>query len=187
MRYNDPNMQECTPEIITEAAKKANLDNHIMSCSEDPAFLLSNKETGNSFMASSWSLYPTQHNWHANIMRYKELTSRYLNHGDFKSIPGMYINTENMSSQELLDSLMEYVQEIGFPCVIKPNTGSGSKNINIIKDKEELTSSLPHIKGVIHDLLIQKHIKQDEYRVFIHKGEILYLYKKEFKILQLSN
>ena len=172
-------MQECTPEIIIQSAKKAGLCVHQISPS-NPAFLVSNPESRKSFVAAPWSIYPTVQNWHASIMRYKELSSHYLTHGGFNSIPGHFIDTAQMTQESLHTKLMEYISIIGFPCVIKPNMGSMSRNVYIIKDQKQLQSNISNIHSNIDHLLIQKYIKQDEYRVFIHNGQILYLYKKQF-------
>ncbi len=172
-------MQECTPEIIRQAAKRARLTVTRFT-PHNEAYLISEPLSQKSFMASSWSLYPGQRNWHAGIMRHKELSSHFLQNAGFTTISGQYIHTAEFTIQELELKILEYIKETGFPVVIKPNTGSLSRNIYIIHTKDELSKKISEVKENITELLVQKYINQNEYRIFIYKGEILYLYKKQF-------
>ena len=56
------------------------------------------------------------------------------------------------------DSLKDYIKDIGFPLVVKPRVGGGSKNVFIVKDEIELECAL----GKIADPVIQEYIDQDD-------------------------
>ena len=172
-------MQECTPEIIIRSAKRAGLTITKFT-PHNEAFLISNPSNGKSFVASPWSIYPTQRSWHAGVMKYKELSSHLLERAGFTTIQGKYLYTPDFDNTGLFDEIMAYSREIGFPLVIKPNTGSSSRNVAIIRDEKSLMEHIPSIKEHITDLLIQKYIQQREYRVFIYKGELVYVYEKQF-------
>jgi len=173
-------MSEHTPKIILQAAKEAGLISRQITPDVN-AYHISSNNTGKTFIAAEWIMYPNQQQWQAGLMKYKELSTKFLDNGDFVTIPGKFFYTESYTPQNLLISLQDYVdQGIGFPCVIKPNNGSQSRNIYIIDSPEELSNKIEEIHQNIPELLIQKYIDSKEYRVFIYKGSVKFLYKKSF-------
>jgi len=173
-------MQECTPEIITKSAERARFDYKQISKNVQ-AFIISNPQNKKSFIAAPWMIYPNQQQWHAGIMKYKDLSAHFLGQNNFKIIPGNFLYTDEYDGSELYKRLLDSIEVIGgFPCVIKPNNGSTSKFVYIIQNEIDLNSHIIEIKENIPELLVQKYIQEDEYRLFIYLGKILFLYKKTF-------
>lgn len=142
------------------------------------AYVISDKLTGKSFVCSAWSLYPTQTHWHFSLMKYKDMCSRFLSQQGFVTISGQFFSSYN--SNNLFEEISKYIQEsLQYPIVIKPNDRSLNKGVSLIHNDEELMCYLNSNEREFPDLLVQQYIRDaKEYRIFIHKGQIKYLYEK---------
>ena len=59
---------------------------------------------------------------------------------------------------------LAFTEKVGFPVVIKPPAGSGSRNTNLIRNAEELKAHLAEYKiSETHPLLLEAFVKGDEY------------------------
>lgn len=72
--------------------------------------------------------------------------------------------------------IVNYVQEIGFPVVLKPTKGfQGNGVITNITNLEFLKDSIMHVREELgyHDVMIEEHIEGEEYRVFVIEDEVI--------------
>ena len=174
-------MSEHTPIIISEAAKMAGYQSKQIH-PDVSSFIIQDPAGGNSFVASDWNMYPNQQSWHDSIMRYKNLSTHYLSHGNFMTIPGFFYYTDHFSPEQLLEKIHTDVSErFDYPIVLKPNNGSRSKHVYFAKSHEELSRKIVHIQPKIPEMLVQSFVDQDEYRIFIYKGEIQFMYQKRYQ------
>ncbi|SES20338.1 ATP-grasp domain-containing protein [Salipaludibacillus aurantiacus] len=74
------------------------------------------------------------------------------------------------------DDIVSEAGTIGFPLVLKPTNGSGGKGVIVnITSEEELRRGLAYVRQQLHfkDVIIEKFVKGEEYRVFVLEGQVL--------------
>lgn len=72
--------------------------------------------------------------------------------------------------------IIQYVEELGFPVVLKPTSGyQGIGVVANIQDIEHLKNSLVYVREELGygDVLIEQHIPGDEYRVFVVEDKVI--------------
>jgi carbamoyl-phosphate synthase large subunit len=81
-------------------------------------------------------------------------------HDKWKTFLFLKENNFNYPESVLKDDaqIKELIKKVGFPLVVKPRIGGGSKNVFIVKDEEELQYALKKVPNPI----IQAHISSDE-------------------------
>lgn len=161
-------MHEKTPEIIEKSLKQAGLSFYRPQ-PVIPAYLATTA-LGGHFLTSPWSLYPITKQHSAGLFKYKELTYQFLRKNECRAVETHFVHDisfKNLSSF------------FGLPFVIKQNDGSGSKNVFVIKDEDAFADISDRLESV-GQLCVQPFIEMSEYRVFIIRGEIKFVYKKKF-------
>ncbi|MDX7989236.1 ATP-grasp domain-containing protein [Xenorhabdus sp. 12] len=59
-----------------------------------------------------------------------------------------------------------FIEEYGYPCVIKPNDGRGSQGVVVVKNDSELNNYLSQLTPLhYHNLLIEKFIEGEPYQI----------------------
>lgn len=71
------------------------------------------------------------------------------------------------------DLKLEELDKIGFPLVVKPNSGGSSVGVKIVNDKNELISMLETVFEWDSEVVIEKYIKGDEITCSIFDGQQL--------------
>jgi carbamoyl-phosphate synthase large subunit len=84
------------------------------------------------------------------ICRNKFKTFRFLKENNLNYIPSC-----------LADESNEFVKENGFPVIVKPCEGFGSKFLNIVQNENELSYAISIIENYGWKPLIQKYLKDD--------------------------
>ena len=84
------------------------------------------------------------------ICRNKYDTYKFLKQNNLNYVPSSLENNRE-----------EFVKEYGFPIIVKPCEGFGSKFLNVVNNKEELSYAISSIKNYGWNPLIQKYLKDD--------------------------
>lgn len=71
-----------------------------------------------------------------------------------------------------------YAEEIGYPVIVKPNSGAQGKGVSKVTtaDKLEAATSLASQRDDL--FLIQKHVKGSEYRICVLDEEVVLIYRR---------
>lgn len=73
-----------------------------------------------------------------------------------------------------LDALnMDEIDRIGYPLVVKPNSGGSSVGVKIVYDKKTLKSAIADVFEWDSEVIIEQYIKGDEITCSILNGELL--------------
>ena len=56
-------------------------------------------------------------------------------------------------------------QHVGFPCVVKPRQGRGSRDVAIVNSEEELRAHVVHCRRPPEDFIVQERLQGQEYTV----------------------
>lgn len=84
------------------------------------------------------------------------------------------INTANWLSIRNLDEIdYEYIDNMGYPVVVKPNSGGSSVATNIIKKKEDIFEAVKLAFKYDKEVIVEKYIKGDEITCCMLEGEMI--------------
>ncbi|WDC84395.1 D-alanine--D-alanine ligase [Caloramator sp. mosi_1] len=95
----------------------------------------------------------------------KDMTKRILKFGG--------LNTADWIIANSLDFDMEKVNKMGYPLVVKPNSGGSSVATTIVKNDEELTEAVKEALKFDTEVMIEEYIKGDEITCPILDGKML--------------
>ncbi|ENQ3077003.1 D-alanine--D-alanine ligase [Bacillus multifaciens] len=79
-----------------------------------------------------------------------------------------WIHISNMEELQF-----DEIDKMGYPLVVKPNSGGSSVGVKIVYDKESLLSSLEDVFKWDSEILIEKYIKGEEITCSILNGKLL--------------
>ena len=79
-----------------------------------------------------------------------------------------WIHLSNMEDLQL-----DEIDRMGYPLVVKPNSGGSSVGVKIVYDKDSLLSSLEDVFKWDSEIVIEKYIKGDEITCSILDGKLL--------------
>lgn len=80
-------------------------------------------------------------------------------------------NWIQLSSLEELP--LSEIEKMGYPLVVKPNSGGSSVGVKIVHDQESLLSSLSEVLKWDYEVVIEQHIKGEEITCSVLNGELL--------------
>ncbi|MEI2405019.1 D-alanine--D-alanine ligase [Niallia taxi] len=80
-------------------------------------------------------------------------------------------NWIQLSSLEELP--LSEIVKMGYPLVVKPNSGGSSVGVKIVHDQESLLSSLSEVLKWDYEVVIEQHIKGEEITCSVLNGELL--------------
>lgn len=80
-------------------------------------------------------------------------------------------NWIQLSSLEELP--LSEIEKMGYPLVVKPNTGGSSVGVKIVYDQETLLSSISEVFKWDNEVVIEQHIKGEEITCSVLNGELL--------------
>jgi D-alanine-D-alanine ligase len=79
-----------------------------------------------------------------------------------------WIHLSNMEELQL-----EEIEKMGYPLVVKPNSGGSSVGVKLVYDKDSLLSSLEDVLKWDSEIVIEKYIKGEEITCSILDGKLL--------------
>lgn len=80
-------------------------------------------------------------------------------------------NWIQLSSLEELP--LSEIEKMGYPLVVKPNSGGSSVGVKIVYDQETLLSSISEVFKWDHEVVIEQHINGEEITCSVLNGELL--------------
>lgn len=102
----------------------------------------------------------------------KALTYKLLERGDFPIAKSLYVRKENF--EKILENII-----LPFPVIIKPLDGAHGNGVHMnIVSNEELYTKLDSSFAEYGNMIIQRQISGDEFRVMVFDDTILIAYKR---------
>lgn len=102
----------------------------------------------------------------SSICMDKDMTKKVLKSAEIKTAKWICVRTAGEIDYEYLD-------EIGYPLVVKPNSGGSSVATNIVKKKEEIEAAVNLALKYDEEVMIEEYIKGDEITCCILDGKTL--------------
>jgi D-alanine-D-alanine ligase len=102
----------------------------------------------------------------SSICMDKDMTKKVLKSAD--------INTAHWISVRSIEEIdYDYIDKIGYPVFVKPNSGGSSVATNLIKKKEDIEAAVKLALEYDNEVMIEKYIKGDEITCCILDGKVL--------------
>lgn len=123
----------------------------------------------------------------SRIARDKHYTAFFLEKAGYPVIPG-----KTFFSQEVTDRLTNtkwqfdrgmsaasaYAQELGYPVIVKPNSGAEGARVSLVHDEAQLRAALEDIFTKHEVALVQERVSGKDYRVLVFDGEVVAAYER---------
>ncbi|MBU2220685.1 cyanophycin synthetase [Patescibacteria group bacterium] len=118
----------------------------------------------------------------SEIAKDKDYASFFLEKGGFPTPTGKAFFSKKWSeaihSEQNIDAAYAYAVSLGFPVVVKPNSGSQGTLVSVVHTKKEFYSALKEIFKADRVALVQKRIAGRDYRVVVLDGKIISAYER---------
>lgn len=96
----------------------------------------------------------------------KKQTKRILKAEGIRVAKDIKINLKNKNSS------IEELEALGYPMVVKPNTGGSSIGVSIVRNKEELQKSILEALKYSTEILVEEYLEGEEYTIPVLNGEV---------------
>jgi D-alanine-D-alanine ligase-like ATP-grasp enzyme len=83
-----------------------------------------------------------------------------------------------IESDRDMNAAYRYAQEIGFPVIVKPNSGSQGTNVSTARNKRELYRALRAVFKHDRIALVQEKISGNDYRIVVLDEKIISVYQR---------
>lgn len=85
---------------------------------------------------------------------------------------------KNFKKGSNIEKIISFANDIGYPVILKTNISMSKKiNSNVIKTEKELIETLSNEK-INSDILVEKYITGENYRIYVLDGQIISVIKK---------
>ena len=101
----------------------------------------------------------------------KALTKEYLSKAEVTIAEGKVFDKKATD-----EDIIHYVEEIGYPVVIKPVRGAGGRGVIAdIRDKISFLQALKYVKNELghEQIIVEKHIEGEDYRVYVVGDKVI--------------
>src|SRR5699024_6255976 len=106
-----------------------------------------------------------------DLTKNKQSAKEYLINGNVPTPLGKDFNKD---IQDI--NVIEYAEDIGFPVVVKPLSGTGGKGVIAnIKDKKDLEEALNYVRVKLNSphIILEKYFKGEDYRLYVLGDKIV--------------
>lgn len=118
----------------------------------------------------------------SEISKDKDFATFFLKQGGFPIPAGkpFFSNSwsEAISSTQNIDAAYAYACSLGFPVIVKPNSGSQGTLVTLVHTKKEFYAAMREIYKVDRVALVQKRIVGKDYRVVVLDGNVISAYER---------
>jgi len=83
-----------------------------------------------------------------------------------------------IGSARKINQAYRYAEKIGFPVIVKPNSGSQGSNVSLVHSKSEFYGALRSIFKRDRIALVQRQVSGNDYRIVVLDGNIISAYQR---------
>ncbi len=118
----------------------------------------------------------------SEISKDKDYASFFMKKMGYPTITGKSFFSANWSrvikSSRNIQAAYLYAKKIGFPVMVKPNSGSQGANVTLVDNKQEFYSALQKIFITDNIALVQKIVTGKDYRIVVLDKKIISVYQR---------
>lgn len=118
----------------------------------------------------------------SDIAKDKGFAKFFLNHMGYRTVPGKTFFSskwsEAIKSDKNIDAALAYAQEIGFPLIVKPNSGSQGRGVARVENEQEFLRAMNVVFEMDRVAIVEKLVSGKDYRVVVLDGKIISAYER---------
>ncbi len=84
----------------------------------------------------------------------------------------------SIGSKQDTKAALKYAQRIGYPLVVKPNSGSQGYGVSFVHNEKELRYALTYVFKADKMALVQKPVRGRDYRIVVLDGKVISAYER---------
>lgn len=118
----------------------------------------------------------------SEVAQDKGYSDFFMGHMGYPVIPGkvFYSNSwaKAIGSKDDVNEGFLYAQKLGFPLIVKPNTGSQGVGVTLVHDKDEFYKAMDFIFSQYRVAIVQKFVRGRDYRVVVLDNKVISAYER---------
>lgn len=120
----------------------------------------------------------------SDIARDKDYANFFMKAMGYPVVPGSKTFFSNEWADAIgarhrkIDDAYHYARTLGFPLIVKPNSGSQGQNVALVHDRQEFYSALRAIFKHDRVALIQKRVTGKDYRIVVLNDQVISAYER---------
>ncbi len=118
----------------------------------------------------------------SEIAKDKDYANFFMRKMGYPAVPGeaFYSNewADAIGSSRKINQAYRYAEKIGFPVIVKPNSGSQGSNVSLVHSKKEFYGALRAIFKRDRIALVQRQVSGNDYRIVVLDGKIISAYER---------
>lgn len=120
----------------------------------------------------------------SDVAKDKDYVSFFMESMGYKIIPNsgkffsdVWAKAINETDKNI-DSAYAYAKSLGFPVIVKPNSGSRGSGVTLVHNKSELYVAMRKIFKSDHIAIVQPFVEGNDYRVVVLDNKIISAYQR---------
>ncbi|MBM3256912.1 MAG: cyanophycin synthetase [Candidatus Liptonbacteria bacterium] len=118
----------------------------------------------------------------SEISNDKDYANFFMKRLGYPTVPGEAFFSpqwaEAIGSRRTFQAAYRYARKLGFPVVVKPNSGSQGRGVTLVYNKKEFYSALREIFLRDRVVLVQKPVLGNDYRVVVLNDKVISAYQR---------
>lgn len=120
----------------------------------------------------------------SEIAKDKDYANFFINKLGYPIVPGSKTYFSDRWSKAIgvprrnIDGAFQYAQKLGFPVIIKPNSGSQGAGVSLVYNKQEFYKAARGIFAIDRVMIVQEPVKGKDYRIVVLDKKIISAYER---------
>ena len=118
----------------------------------------------------------------SEIAKDKGYSDFFMKHMGYPTIHGRVFYSdrwaEAIGSKDNLNAAYRYAMKIGFPLVVKPNSGSQGVGVALVYNKREFYAAMRFVFESDRVAVVQKHVRGHDYRIVVLDDRVISAYER---------
>lgn len=118
----------------------------------------------------------------ADIAKDKDYTNFFMRRMGYPVVHGKTFFSNDWSkaigSGRTIDAGYRYAKRLGFPVIVKPNSGSQGKGVALVHTRKEFYRAMRHIFKYDRVALVQRPVHGKDYRIVVLDGKVISAYER---------
>lgn len=120
----------------------------------------------------------------SDIAKDKDYANFFMREMGYSTVPGKTFFSDEWGEKlgigkvRNIDAAYQYAKSIGFPVIVKPNSGSQGQGVALVHTKQEFYRAMRYIFQRDRVALVQERVSGRDYRVVVLDGKIISAYER---------
>lgn len=118
----------------------------------------------------------------AEVAKDKDYANFFMKRMGYPTVPGQTFFSQDwakaIGSSRGIHAAYHYAQEIGFPVIVKPNSGSQGKGVALVHTRREFYAAVRRVFKVDRVALVQTPVAGRDYRIVVLDDKVISAYER---------